>query len=300
MVAGEVCEHGELKPDGLHPFLGQRMGGHLHDKVLIAALRSPRHFGVEDLRNRRGIASTCLLYTSIDNLVGKYAAGIVMDVKTGGILAMAVEQDFDLNAPFTITDEKTLEELSKLEGDEYANARAEALETLWKNVLVTDQYEPGSTFKTITSSIAVEEKKVSDSSTFYCNGYRNIAGTIIHCANRSGHGSEDFQRALCNSCNPAFMDIGALIGGDTFYDYVTGFGLRERTGIDLPGEGVGIFHAKDAIGPVQLATISFGQTFKVTPVSYTHLPFLTARATTRWSVSILPASSRLRPSFCRA
>ena len=201
-----------------------------------------------------------------DNLVGKYAAGIVMDVKTGGILAMAVEQDFDLNEPFTITDEETIEYLSTLEGDEYTNARAEALETLWKNVLVTDQYEPGSTFKTITSAIAIEEKKVDDNSTFYCNGYRNIAGTIIHCANRSGHGSEDFQRALCNSCNPAFMDIGALIGGDTFYDYVTGFGLRERTGIDLPGEGVGIFHSKESIGPVQLATISFGQTFKVTPI----------------------------------
>lgn len=201
-----------------------------------------------------------------DNLVGNYAAGIVMDVKTGGILAMAVEKDFDLNDPFTITDEETLKELSGLQGEERSNAYAEALETLWKNVLVTDQYEPGSTFKTITSSIAIEEKKVNDNTTFYCPGYRDIAGTIIHCAELDGHGTENFQLALNNSCNPAFMDIGAMIGGDLFYDYVTGFGLRERTGIDLPGEGSGIFHTRAGIGPVQLATISFGQSFKVTPI----------------------------------
>lgn len=202
-----------------------------------------------------------------DNAVRNYAAGIVMDVKTGGILAMAVEPDFNLNDPFTLTDETVLKELSALTGDEYSNAYASKLEELWKNVLVTDQYEPGSTFKIFTSSMAVEEKVVDDNTAFYCGGSSNIAGTIIHCANRDGHGPENFQQALNNSCNVAFMKIGELIGAKNFFKYVTDFGFRERTDIDLPGEGTGIFFGSESdLGPVQLATASFGQTFKVTPI----------------------------------
>ena len=195
-----------------------------------------------------------------------YAGGIVMDIKTGGILAMASIPGFDLNMTFTITDEKVLSSIAALPEEEQSNARVDALNAMWRNELISDPYEPGSTFKIITSSIAVEEDLVGDQSSFYCPGYKIVAGTHISCANHDGHGSETFQQALNNSCNPAFMDIGEIIGAEIFDSYMTGFGFRSRTGIDLPGEGTGILHPLSDMGPVQLATSAFGQTFKITPI----------------------------------
>ncbi len=196
-----------------------------------------------------------------------YAGGIIMDVETGGILAMSVVNGFDLNDPFTITDPQVLASLEGLTGDELTAARSDALNDMWRNVLISDSYEPGSTFKSITSAIAVEENLISDSKTFFCPGYKIVAGTRIHCANHSGHGTETFQQAMNNSCNPAYMDIGELIGAEIFDEYITGFGFRDYTDIDLPGEGLGVLHSAQSLkGPVQLATTSFGQTFKITPI----------------------------------
>ncbi len=203
----------------------------------------------------------------VERKVSGYAGGIIMDVETGGILAMSVINGYNLNDPFTITDPAVLAQLEQLTGDEYATARAEALNNMWRNVLISDSYEPGSTFKAITSSIAVEENIISDSTAFFCPGYKIVAGTRIHCANRNGHGSENFQQAMNNSCNPAYMDIGEKIGAEIFNEYITGFGFRDYTDIDLPGEGLGVLHSASALkGPVQLATTSFGQTFKITPI----------------------------------
>ncbi len=203
----------------------------------------------------------------VERQLSGYAGGIIMDVETGGILAMAVINGYDLNDPFTITDPSVLAQLEGLTGDEYTTARSEALNNMWRNVLISDSYEPGSTFKTITSSIAVEENIISDSTTFFCPGYKIVAGTRIHCANHNGHGSENFQQAMNNSCNPAYMDIGEMIGAEIFDEYITGFGFRNYTDIDLPGEGLGVLHSASALkGPVQLATTSFGQTFKITPI----------------------------------
>ncbi len=203
----------------------------------------------------------------VERKLSGYAGGIVMDVETGGILAMAVINGYNLNDPFTITDPAVVAQLEQLTGDEYTTARSEALNNMWRNVLISDSYEPGSTFKAITSSIAVEENIVSDSTTFFCPGYKIVAGTRIHCANHNGHGSENFQQAMNNSCNPAYMDIGEMIGAEIFDEYITGFGFRDYTDIDLPGEGLGVLHSASALkGPVQLATTSFGQTFKITPI----------------------------------
>jgi len=202
----------------------------------------------------------------IDDEITGYAAGIVMEVKTGKILAMAKKQSYNLNDPFTLTDTFLLQDLEGLTGDEYDSAYADALNQQWRNSIVSDQYEPGSTFKTLVTSVAVEEGLVNDTTTFYCNGYKDIYGTIIHCDNVAGHGMQTFQQALSNSCNPAFMEIGELIGEEKYKEYFTGFGLDEPTGIDLPGEGSGIFFSDENLGPVEFACAAFGQGFKVTPI----------------------------------
>lgn len=201
-----------------------------------------------------------------DDEITGYAAGIVMEVKTGKILAMAKKQSFNLNDPFTLTDTFLLQDLEGLTGDEYDDAYADALNQQWRNSIVSDQYEPGSTFKTLVTSVAIEEGLVDDTTTFYCNGYKDVYGTIIHCDNVAGHGMQTFQQALSNSCNPAFMEIGEMIGEEKYKEYFTGFGLDEPTGIDLPGEGSGIFFSDDALGPVEFACAAFGQGFKVTPI----------------------------------
>lgn len=205
----------------------------------------------------------------IENDVKNGAAAIIMDVKTGEILAMSTKPDFDLNNPLVIQDEETkaeLEALSKENPDAYQEALNTALGKMWRNKAVMDTYEPGSTFKILTSAIALEENLVSDSDSFVCTGAKTIAGHSIRCWKAGGHGVQDFAKAIQNSCNPAFMTIGERIGKEGFFKYTKGFGLQEKTGIDLPGEAEGIFFNESQFGPLECATTSFGQGFQVTPI----------------------------------
>lgn len=202
----------------------------------------------------------------IENDLQNRAAGIVMDVKTGEILAMATKPDYDLNDPFTITDPEVLEAINALEGDARKSALNEALNQMWRNKAVSDLYDPGSTFKILTAAIGLEENVVHLDDHFYCSGSLVVADRRIRCWKTAGHGAENFIKGIQNSCNPVFMEVGSRIGATTMYNYVSAFGLMEKTGIDLPGEGSGYFYSLKSIGPVELATISFGQGFQVTPL----------------------------------
>lgn len=195
------------------------------------------------------------------------AAGIIMDIKTGEILAMSTKPDFDLNAPFQITDAETKEAIEELESeDEKSKATNEYLNKLWRNKAVVDSYEPGSTFKIITSAMALESNVVSLQDTFNCTGSQKVANESIGCWKHSGHGILDLTGALENSCNPAFMQIGAKIGQENFYKYYKGFGFTQKTGIELYGETAGLFYPEGSFNEVELATASFGQGPTVTPL----------------------------------
>ena len=195
-----------------------------------------------------------------------------MDVKTGEILAMATKPDYDLNAPFEITsavEEKNpniKEELSKLDGVEYNEKLNTALQSVRRNKAVVDSYEPGSTFKSVVASIALETKACTLEDSFTCGGSLQVANYNIRCANTKGHGTQKFAEAVQNSCNPAFIQIGRKIGADRFIDGIKAFGFFDKTGIELPGETEGIFHDVNNFGEVDLATSSFGQSFNVTPL----------------------------------
>ena len=169
---------------------------------------------------------------------------IAMNPKNGEIYAMVDYPEYDLNDPF--------------EGED--------LNSMWRNSCVSDTYEPGSTFKIITASIALEENLVTLDEKFYCPGYIIVEDRRIRCHKTAGHGSESFAEGIQNSCNPVFIDLGLRIGSDRYYDYFKKFGLLDKTGIDLPGEAGTIMHEKDKIGQVELATIAFGQSFQITPV----------------------------------
>lgn len=202
-----------------------------------------------------------------ENQLANGACCIVMEVKTGEILAMTTKPDFDLNNPFVITNEEKLEELEQYaEGDERNKKYSEALNRLWRNKAVVDTYEPGSTFKIFTSAMAIEENVISNNDIFHCSGSAHVANYNIRCWKSGGHGSQNFAKAVQNSCNPAFIEIGARVGASKFYDYMSGLGFRETTGIDLPGEVVGLIAARSAFNEVELATSSFGQGFTVTPI----------------------------------
>lgn len=203
-----------------------------------------------------------------DNDVRNGAAAIVMDIKTGDILAMATKPDYDLNKPFEVTNPIDLEKLEGLSknSQEYKDTYAAAQNKMWRNKAVVDSYEPGSTFKILTSAIALEENVVNLNTGFYCDGAKVVAGERIKCWKAGGHGAQDLAKAIQNSCNPAFMDIGERVGADNFFKYTNAFGLRNITGIDLPGETEGIFFTKSNYGVVENATTSFGQGFQVTPI----------------------------------
>lgn len=202
-----------------------------------------------------------------DAHVRNKATAIVMNVKTAEILAMSTKPDYDLNEPRKITDEKDLAYLETLSGEEYSKAQLEAWQKMWRNKAISDTYEPGSVFKVVTSSMALENGTATSASAFDCAGRSVIAGTTIKCWKTSGHGHQSFQEALNNSCNCAFMAISAQVGSESFYNYQTAFGLREKTGIDLFGESSSILHDRKTMdNPITLATASFGQTFKVTPI----------------------------------
>jgi len=196
--------------------------------------------------------------------------GIVYDVKTGEVLAMSTKPDYDLNDPYTL-DDISQAKLDKFKGteEEKSTYRKQLLEQLWKNKVITEPYEPGSTFKIITSAIALEEKKVTLNDTFVCTGSMRVGGQVIHCHQRRGHGTETFVQGLQNSCNPVFMTLAARIGKNMFYKYFESFGCMEKTGIDLPGEVSSIYHTDiNQFNDVELAVYAFGQTFKITPLQY--------------------------------
>ena len=194
------------------------------------------------------------------------AAGIVMNVNTGEILAMATEPDFDLNQPFVIADEKTRAEIEALTGDERSAKLSEAQNYQWRNKIVSDIYEPGSVFKIVTFSSALEEGVASFEDTFYCRGYEEVSGVTMHCWKTGGHGSETFVQAVGNSCNPVFIELGRRLGVDKFTKFLTAYGFTSKTGIDLPGEEQGIVMNASQMGPVELASCSFGQSNKITPI----------------------------------
>ena len=216
--------------------------------------------------------------TAIQSIVEKYLENacidnkctdggniIVMEPSTGNILAMATYPTYNLNDPYTIVDENLKASWGSLSSEK----RNEALQGMWRNKAIADTYEPGSTFKLVTSSAALEENitTTDKSGEFNCGGSITIAGTRIKCWRYyRPHGSQSLRQALMNSCNPVFIGLGQRLGVDTYYNYLNAFGFLSKTGIDLPGEAKGIFLDKSKVGPVELATISFGQRFEVTPI----------------------------------
>lgn len=201
-----------------------------------------------------------------ENQIAERGAAVVMNVNTGAILAMAVKGDFDPNEPFTISAEDQAK-VDATEGEEEKEKlKSELMNRQWRNKAVSDTMEPGSVFKVITASIAIEENLINNNSSFYCNGHASVAGQSYHCHKAGGHGTQNLMQAISNSCNPAFITIGQFIGVPTFSKYFKAFGLTEKTGIDLPGEAMSTYHKEDKMGPVELASASFGQTFNVTPI----------------------------------
>lgn len=207
--------------------------------------------------------------TRVEHNVQNRVAGVIMNVKTGEILAMATKPDFDPNDPFTIIDDMVIEILQQYKSDadnnaEYYKQYNAMVKELWKNKLVQDQYDPGSTFKIFTSSMALEEGLVNLDETFYCTGSVVKGAVTYHCHKTTGHGVEDFRQALANSCNPVFIELAERIGIEKFYNYITVFGLRERTNVGLPGELSGIHHALSDFTSYNLYSSAFGQTFQIT------------------------------------
>ena len=184
---------------------------------------------------------------------------LLMNPQNGEIMAMVNVPEFDLNDPFTLN---TGADASTLSDEE----KQDALNQMWRNRCINDTYEPGSTFKIITASAALEEGVVELDDTFSCPGYRVVEDRKIRCHKVGGHGQETFVEGVMNSCNPVFIDVGLRLGADTFCDYYEQFGLMDLTGVDLPGEAGTIMHKRENIGTVELATMSFGQSFQVTPI----------------------------------
>ena len=201
---------------------------------------------------------------------------LVMNPQNGEMLAMVDYPEFNLNEPFTLTETYTDK------GDD----EQDALNQMWRNHCINDTYEPGSTFKIITASAALEEHVVSLEDRFHCPGYIVVEDRRIRCHKTTGHGAESFVEGIENSCNPVFINVGLRIGADRFYDYFEQFGLLQKTNIDLPGEAATIMHKREDIGLVELATVSFGQSFQITPIQL---------ATT--VSSIINGGNRVTPHF---
>jgi len=219
------------------------------------------------------------LYTSLDVNIQMYAQQlaektmavkgaksvsiIVMNPQNGELYAMANVPEFDLNQPYVFTEDfAALYNTENLNNEE----KSKLLNTMWRNPCISNTYEPGSTFKIITATAALECNEVSVSDGFFCPGYKIVADRRIRCHKVTGHGSESFLQGIMNSCNPVFMEIGARVGAERFYDYFEKLGLNERTGVDLPGEANSIKHKLENVGEVELATMSFGQSFQITPL----------------------------------
>lgn len=185
---------------------------------------------------------------------------IVMNPQNGELMAMVNYPEFNLNEPFTLIEEMGAD------GTESADKKQKLLNRMWRNPCISDTYEPGSTFKIITAAAALEEGVVSLTDQFYCPGYKLVEDRRIRCAKTSGHGAETFETGIMNSCNPVFIELGERLGVENYYKYFKQFGLTQKTGIDLPGEAATIMHKQENVGPVELATISFGQSFQITPI----------------------------------
>lgn len=215
------------------------------------------------------------LYTTIDVNIQKYAQQaankvliskqakqvsiILMNPQNGEILAMVNVPEYNLNEPYTlVTDTASTDNQTK----------TDALNNMWRNFCINDTYEPGSVFKVVTATAALEEQVVAEDDVFHCPGYRVVDDRKIRCAKTTGHGTETFKEAIMNSCNPAFIDIGARVGVDNMYKYYQKLGLMECSGVDLPGEASSIMHEKENVGNVELATMSFGQSFQITPLQF--------------------------------
>ena len=213
------------------------------------------------------------LEKGLEKAIEKYdvkngATGIIMDCNTGALLAIASLPNYDLNDYDAIYDTRLQQELAETGEEEYADTLTNLLYKQWRNKAVNDTYEPGSTYKILTLSMALEEGVVNKSTTFNCTGSVRVGVETIHCSKRAGHGVQDLKTATANSCNPSFINMGFRIGADTYYDYMDAFGLFDYTGVDLPGEGKGIQTDRDTFtsSDIYVACYSFGQTFTVTPL----------------------------------
>lgn len=221
------------------------------------------------------------LYISLDINIQQYATQLAEQVKkakeaesvsvlvlrpdNGEILAMVDVPEYHLNEPFSLTEEVMLQE-SVSENGVSEKQKQEALNRMWRNACINDTYEPGSAFKIITASAALEAGVVTEEDRFVCPGYVTVEGRRIRCAKISGHGTESFVQGTMNSCNPVFVTVGLRLGAERFYEYFDRFGLLKKTGIDVPGEAGTIMHKPENMGPVELATVSFGQSFQITPI----------------------------------
>ncbi len=247
-----------------------------------------------EAENRIEPAAGASLYTSLDVNIQEYVQQacekaleaknakrvgmIVMNPQNGEIYAMANVPEFDLNEPYTLNIET--------EGELTQEKKTELLNTMWRNFCISDTYEPGSAFKIVTAASALEAGTVTRNSQFYCPGYKNVEDRIIHCHNRSGHGAETFVDGIKNSCNPVFMEIGERTGIKNLYQTFRKLGLFSKTGIDVPGESSSIMHKEENVGAVELATISFGQSFQITPMQ-----LLTAVST------VINGGTKITPHF---
>lgn len=213
--------------------------------------------------NIQNIAEKYLKQACVTNQCANGGNVIIMNPSTGDILAMATYPNYNLNTPF-----EPNESISKDWDSLSTQAQSDALQGMWRNTAISNTYEPGSVFKVVIASAAVEENiaEPDEGGVFYCSGVQHVADRDIHCANNSHHGSQSLRQALMNSCNPAFIQLGQKIGTQTLYKYFRAFGLLDRTGIATAGEATGIFHEEEKVGPVDLATASFGQRFTITPL----------------------------------
>ena len=228
-----------------------------------------------------------LAYQTLEKKNTKKVSIIVMEPQTGGIYAMVNVPEFDLNDPFTPDQNLRSQALQKEVEERPAGIKKqELLNAMWRNTCINDTYEPGSTFKIITAAAGLEEGVVKLTDKFSCPGFRVVEDRRIRCHKAGGHGAETFLQGVMNSCNPVFIDVGQRLGRDAYYKYFIQFGLKGKTGIDLPGEAATIMHKKENIGPVELATISFGQSFQITPIQ-----LITTAA------SIINGGRRVTPHF---
>ena len=229
--------------------------------------------------------ATQLAVQAMETKEAKSVSIIVMNPQNGEILAMVNVPEFDLNNPYELTEEVLAGSVSA-NGELSAEEKQDLLNAMWRNGCINDTYEPGSTFKTITAAAGLESGVVTPQSTFSCPGFVIVEDRKIRCHKVGGHGAQDFVHATMNSCNPVFVTVGLRMGAETYYSYFKQFGLLQKTGVDLPGEAGTIMHKVEDIGEVELATISFGQSFQITPIQ-----LLTTFA------SIINGGNRVTPHF---